>query len=307
MRRDRPRALAPDPEERGTLDDLDDALADALPAVSDEGGTIAPHPLERAPAVLPPASAGSPPAGRRRARGGRLSAAAAALTASRAARRIAGPAHRRARRGDARGALAPGRLAGRRRRGDRRAPARIRAPPCSWPSRPSCRRCCCAAGAGWSLPAAAPLLGLAGLAGAYPAIAGAVRGPWARAALGAAGLWWLLLAEPLLGRDLALGTPPGDAGAVLEALGSSGALLLAPLWAAAAVALPWLVPGRALALDIVGAATWAAGLAAATAAIAERAGLAEPRGLAAGAVVAGVLAVDRRAGADTLDAEHDRA
>ena len=103
-------------------------------------------------------------------------------------------------------------------------------------------------GLAWSLPAAAPLLGLAGLAGAYPAVAGAVRGPWARAALGAAGLWWLLLAEPLLGRDLALGTPPGDAGTVLEALGSSGALLLAPLWAAAAVALPWLVPGRALAL-----------------------------------------------------------
>ncbi len=159
----------------------------------------------------------------------------------------------------------------------------------------------------WSLPAAAPALGLIGLAGAYPAVAGAVRGPWARAALGATGLWWLLLAEPLMGRDLALGTPPGDAGTVLEALGSSGALLLAPLWAAAAVALPWLVPGRSLAFDIVGAATWAAGLAAATAAIADRAGLAEPRGLAAGAVVAGVLAVIAGRARNTLNAEHDRA
>src|SRR5206468_12734511 len=40
-------ALRPRPEERGTLDDLADALAAALPAVSDEGGTVAPHPLER--------------------------------------------------------------------------------------------------------------------------------------------------------------------------------------------------------------------------------------------------------------------
>ena len=62
----------------------------------------------------------------------------------------------------------------------------------------------------WSLPAAAPALGLAGLAGAYPAVAGRVRGVWARAALGAAGLWWLLLAEPLLDREIALGTPPGE-------------------------------------------------------------------------------------------------
>ena len=47
------RALAPDPEARGTLDELAEALADALPEVSDEGGTIAPHPLERT-TRLPP-------------------------------------------------------------------------------------------------------------------------------------------------------------------------------------------------------------------------------------------------------------
>ena len=41
------RALAVDPDARGELDDLADALADALPEVGDEGGTIAPHPLER--------------------------------------------------------------------------------------------------------------------------------------------------------------------------------------------------------------------------------------------------------------------
>ena len=49
------RTLAPDPEARGELDDLFDALADALPAVSDDGGQIAPHPLERGIPALPPA------------------------------------------------------------------------------------------------------------------------------------------------------------------------------------------------------------------------------------------------------------
>src|SRR5215208_4386793 len=45
-------------------------------------------------------------------------------------------------------------------------------------------------GRAWSLPAAAPVLGLLGLAGAYPALAG--RAPrWSvRAALGALGAWW---------------------------------------------------------------------------------------------------------------------
>ena len=42
------RALAPGPDDRGTLAELAEALAEALPEVSDEGGSIAPHPLERA-------------------------------------------------------------------------------------------------------------------------------------------------------------------------------------------------------------------------------------------------------------------
>src|SRR5688572_11514427 len=49
------RAVLPDPEQRGELADLFDALADALPEVSDEGGLIAPHPLERRIPALPPA------------------------------------------------------------------------------------------------------------------------------------------------------------------------------------------------------------------------------------------------------------
>ncbi len=88
---------------------------------------------------------------------------------------------------------------------------------------------------------------------------------------------------------------------MLEALAPSGVLLLAPLWAVAAVVLPWLVRGRSLAVDIVAAAVWAAALASGTAAVAGWAGLAEPRGLAAGAVVAGVLAVIGAWARNTLD------
>src|SRR3954466_15068248 len=41
-------ALRPDPDERGDLADLAEALKDSLHDVSDQGGTVAPHPLERA-------------------------------------------------------------------------------------------------------------------------------------------------------------------------------------------------------------------------------------------------------------------
>jgi eukaryotic-like serine/threonine-protein kinase len=81
----------------------------------------------------------------------------------------------------------------------------------------------------------------------------------------------------------------------------SGLLLLGVLWALAAVVVPWLVRGRSLATDIVTASAWAAGLASGTAALAAWLGFAEPRGLVAGAVVAGVAAV---AGARMGDFAH---
>jgi hypothetical protein len=285
------RALAPDPDDRGTLADLVDALAEALPDVDDQGGTVAPHPLEGAPARLP--------------RLGRLVAglaagglAAAVLTAAElpavAAVGVAVVVAVLPRLGwlAAAGAALvalPDYAA--------LIAAAAAVPPLLLWRRPLT----------WSVPAAAPLLGLAGLSGAYPAVAGQFRGPWTRAALGAAGLWWLLLAEPLLARDLALGTPPGDAGTVFEAIAQSGALLLAPVWAAAALILPWLVAGRPLTVDIVSAAVWAAGLAVASAAVADAAGLAEPRGLAVGAAVAGALAVMAAQARNTVIAAHDRA
>jgi hypothetical protein len=163
-------------------------------------------------------------------------------------------------------------------------------------------------GPAWSLPALAPLIGRAGHAGAWPAVAGqAARWP-ARAALGGLGGWWLALAEALTsGRLLtgpASGVLPRDAweGSALHAvrdavwpLLSAGALAVAVLWALAAMLLPVLVRGRSAALDLVGAAAWAATLAAATQALAEGLLLDPPRGLVAGAVLAGVVAVAARA------------
>jgi hypothetical protein len=163
-------------------------------------------------------------------------------------------------------------------------------------------------GRAWSLPAAAPVLGLLGLAGAYPALAGRAPRWSARAALGGLGAWCVVLVEPLVERALVFGPAPGTparasfdgapgiaAGDVIANACSSGALLLALLWGVAALILPWLVRGRSLAADIVGASAWAAGLAAGTVtlgeALGDRVGQAEPHGLVAGAVVAAGLAL----------------
>ncbi len=277
------RALLPAADDRGSLEDLADALAGALPAVSDEGGTIAPHPLERAPRRLPALSRVA--AGL--AAGGLVAAALSADVGGQTPELVvAGLAAIAVMLFPRAGWLAAAAgcviaLGGVSNAAAGLAAAAAVVPPLLLRGR----------GTLWSLPAAAPLLGLAGLAGAYPALAGSVRGVLTRAALGATGLWWLLLAEPLLGRELAIGTAPDAAGAVIEELATGGALLLAPLWAIAAAVLPWLVRGRSLAADIVAATFWATLLGAATAAIAERAELGEPRGLVAGAVVAGAVAI----------------
>ena len=300
------RALAPAAGDRGTIDELAAALAGALPEVSDDGGMIAPHPLEHAPA--------------RTSALGRLAAglAAGGLTAlALAAADPPTPTNP--------GDVVVGPLTGAAlvcmlvvlfpRAGWLLAAAGcVAALAAPWPEAAALVAAAAVVtpvllrrdGLAWSVPAAAPGLGLATLAGAYPALAGCARRAYTRAALGAAGLWWLLLAEPLLDRDLALGTEPGDAATVLEAVATSGALLVAPIWALAAVVLPWLVKGRTLASDIVGAAAWAAGLAAATAAVTGYAGLDEPRGLAAGAVVAAVLAVMGARARNTLEPDDDR-
>ncbi len=160
----------------------------------------------------------------------------------------------------------------------------------------------------WSLPAAAPLLGAIGLAGAWPALAGQAQRWQARAALGALGGWWVGLAEVLTADGLVLGAPRevlargAWEGSAFEAsqqalwpLVAGGGLGLAALWGLAALVLPLLVRGRSAALDLVGVAGWAAALAAATQALSDALVLGPPRGLVAGALAGAVIAVGARA------------
>lgn len=167
-------------------------------------------------------------------------------------------------------------------------------------------------GAGWLLAALAPILGVVGLAGAFPAIAGqASRWRW-RLAIGALGYWWTVLAEPLVNRRLWLGSAPGtpahavwegsigaSASHVVEPLLSLGVLLGALLWACGALVLPWIVRGRMVAVDLVAVVTWSAAIAASAPAL--DAGLSRqlthpsPHGAVLGAVVGGLVALAARA------------
>jgi hypothetical protein len=126
------------------------------------------------------------------------------------------------------------------------------------------------AGAAWPLPSGAPALGLIGLAGAWPALAARAGGPWRRAVLGAAGWFWVCLAAPLNAGGLYLtqhptsplsswgGSVAGTLDVVVRPLLASGVLAAAPVWALAALTLPWLVRGRAVARDIVLTTVWSA-------------------------------------------------
>jgi serine/threonine protein kinase len=165
---------------------------------------------------------------------------------------------------------------------------------------------------GWLVCVLAPALGAIGLAGAFPAIAGQAPRWRMRAALGALGYWWLALAEPLLGRRLWLGPAAGtparalwegslDTTAlhVIAPLLTVGMLLGAILWAGAAALLGLIVRGRNAALDAVIAVAWSTALAAASplldSGLATHAVQPTPRGLIAGAVLGGALALGARA------------
>jgi hypothetical protein len=288
-------AVWPHPEERGTLRDLRAALQRARDEVDDEPGTIAGGALEPIAHVVPPVRTG--PAARA------LAAAAAAVAVGLVLDQAGPPppvAPLTGALATAVAVLALPRLAW------IAAAAALIAwlagdaatPTTAWllalgaaPVPLLLRR---AAPPAWSLPAAAPLLGLAGLAGAFPALARPLARPLHRAALGALGAWWLLLFEPLAHRRLLVGAPagavpPDDAWDVLQAVVSAPAIAIVAVWAAAAVILPMLVRGRVLAVDVVAAAVWAAGLAAATQAVLGAA----PRVLAVGAVASAALALAR--------------
>jgi hypothetical protein len=291
-------AVWPHAEERGTIADLRAALAAALADVDDEPGTIAGGPLEPLAVVAPPRRTGL---------------AARALAALLAAG-IAGAALRWGATGDLGGAPAPaatppvapltGALAA--------AIAVLALPRLAWialaaalvvwlggvaPDRAWAAAALAlpvplllrrAAPATWSLPALAPVLGLATLAGAYPALAGRAGDVWSRAAAGALGAWAVLLAEAAMDRTFVLGAPSSGGG--LDAVGAvatAPAVALAGVWAVAAALLPVVVRGRLLVADAVAAAAWAGALAAAS----QAAIGAPPKGLVAGALAAAALAL----------------
>lgn len=167
-------------------------------------------------------------------------------------------------------------------------------------------------GPGWLAAAAAPALGVAGVAGAFPALAGQRATAKARAGLAALGFWWLALAEPLLVRRLWLGASAGvgaraaweasfgrAATHVLAAVLTPELVVGAAIWALAGAALPWVVRGRSVVLDALGAIGWSAAALAAPA-IAERALLGHapaggPRGAVLGAALGCVVAICARA------------
>jgi len=159
--------------------------------------------------------------------------------------------------------------------------------------------------ASWSLPALAALLGVAGVATAFPAAAGQARTPLRRAALGALGAWWLALAEAPMRERLLLGAPgdlPGPeawqtslgitAQQVLPALATPTLALVAGALALAAAVLPYLVRGASATIDLLAAGGWATALAAAVGALAPGT---EPGVLVTGAVVGALGAVGARA------------
>ncbi len=172
-------------------------------------------------------------------------------------------------------------------------------------------------GVGWLAGGLAPLLGLVGLAGAYPALAGQASQWSRRATLGALGYWWLALAEPLFGRGtgttrLWLGAPvvaPPRAvwegsldSAATHVIGptlTTGLLFGAVLWAAAAAVLPLIVRGSSAILDTFAAVAWSTALLAATpyldAGLSAGAVLPQPRGAVLGAIAGAAVAIAARA------------
>jgi hypothetical protein len=157
----------------------------------------------------------------------------------------------------------------------------------------------------WTLPAAAPLLAIAGAGPAYVAVAGQASSWGRRAALGALGYLWIALAEAAVRSPLLFGLADGQrtrsywlhdgwrafADGVTPVFATPTALT-AVAFAVFAALLPVLVRGVRLAADLLAAGVWAAGLYAAVTGVERVAGPGTPaRGVAAGAAAAAAIAV----------------
>jgi eukaryotic-like serine/threonine-protein kinase len=133
-------------------------------------------------------------------------------------------------------------------------------------------------GTAWPLAVGAPLLGIIGLAGAWPAVAArAGAGVWRRAALGATGYLWLALISPLAGTGLYMKLVKGTTNPqswttsltaavhdVIKPFLTSGIWAAAPIWGIAAAVLPLILRTRSLAAACVLVTVWSAVLLSAT-------------------------------------------
>lgn len=157
-----------------------------------------------------------------------------------------------------------------------------------------------------AIPALAPLLGSLSAAPVYPAIAGSRGTLVERATLGALGWCWLLVAAGAAGIGSRLGlvgaAPPGwtrstasAASAVLGPLLDPQALLGAAVFGAAAALLGIVLRARHLALALLGALLWAAGLEAGLRVVTDGRLAGRPALLAAAAVAAAIVESRRRA------------
>ncbi len=158
-----------------------------------------------------------------------------------------------------------------------------------------------AGGRALTLPAASPLLGLAGAAPIYPALAGLAGRARDRLVLGAAGYAWVAIAESVLDRKLLFGPQHVAPAGWQQSAGQAARDLLLPLvadptfifgvalWSLGSLALGLVVRGRSPALDLLGALLWVAALVAALRLQASTAG--PSPGVLAAAVLAVVATV----------------
>jgi hypothetical protein len=155
------------------------------------------------------------------------------------------------------------------------------------------------------IPVIAPLLGAASAGAAYPAVAGARGTIRERLVLGALGWYWMLCGAATLGLGSAGGLvddPPHDwtrstsaaAKALLGPLLAPEAVLGAAIFGAAAALLGLVLRAGHVAVALVGALLWAAGLEAALRLVADGALAGTPLLVAAAALVVVILEFRRR-------------